>query len=180
MYEFIIFLLYFWPISAVVCYIAHFIFEDLKADRELSDPISLFFGCLFMGPFGLFIVYGAYREETRWERESAQRKIKLQATKEKKRNAAVREFPTLVEKIFLDFSKIDNLEKEESINFYKDIEKVCIQCSSLSPNEIENVDNLKDILIHARLNILSFYEQNSLKGAEKLAKKIGVTLKKLK
>ena len=180
MYEFLLFLLFFWPISAVICYIAHFIFDDLKADRELSDPISLFFACLFIGPFGLFFVYGAYREQTRWDRESAKRKIKLQATKERKRNAAVQEFPILVEKIFLDFQKIDNLEKGELINFYKDIEKICIHCSSLDPKEIENEDNLKDILIHARLNILSFYEQNSLKGAEKLAKKIGVTIKKLK
>jgi len=180
MYEFLIFLFIFWPVSGVVCYVSHFIFEDLKADRELSDPISLFFGCLFLGPFGLFIVYGAYREQTRWDRESAKRKIKLQATKERKYNAAIKEFPILVEKIFLDFNNIDNLEKGELINFYKDIEKICIHCSSLGPKEIENVDNLKDILIHARLNILSFYEQNSLKGAEKLAKKIGVTIKKLK
>tara|TARA_Y100000768_G_scaffold335165_1_gene276238 strand:- start:1524 stop:2066 length:543 start_codon:yes stop_codon:yes gene_type:complete len=180
MYEFLLFLFYFWPISGLISFIAHFHIDSLEADFRLSGVPQVFFSCLVIGPFGLIMVYNAYRDDTKWERESVKRKAKLKATKEKKFKTAIDEFPGVMNEISADFNAIDSLDTKSLINFFKKIDKICGYCAALNSSQIENKDRLKEILIYSRLNVLSFYEKNSLNGSEKLAKKIALIIKKLK
>ena len=180
MYEFFLFLFYFWPISGLISFIAHFYVDSLKDDLKLGGVPQVFFSCLVIGPFGLIIVYNSYRDDTEWERESVKRKAKLKATKEKKLETAIDQFPGVMDEISADFNEIDNLDAKSLKNFFKKIDKICGYCAVLNSSQIENKDRLKEILIYSRLNVLSFYEKNSLNGSEKLAKKIASIIKKLK
>jgi hypothetical protein len=174
------FLFYFWLISGLIGFFSNFFIDGLKEDLGKDSMSSLFFASLFLGPISLIIAYSAHREDTEWERESIQRKAKLKATKEKKLKTAVDEYPRVMNEISADFIEIDNLDTNKLINFYKKIDKICGYYSFLDSSQIDNKSRLKEILIYSRLNVLSFYEQNSIKGSEKLAKKIASTIKALK
>lgn len=127
-----------------------------------------------------YALLSGFFEDLNFEKRERQRLAKVKATKERKLQTAITEFPTLMESIYEDFIAIDNADNDLIASFYKKIDKICGYCAALKFSQIENKDRLKEILIYSRLNVLSFYEKNSLKGSDKLAKKITTTIKKLK
>jgi hypothetical protein len=180
MYEFFIFLAFAWPISGLISLIAHFQLEDLKYDLENNGIIMTFVACFALGIFGLPMVYSSYQDSIRWEKDSAKRKAKSKATKERKLKNALENFPKVFDDVSKQFNEINTTNIEPSINFYKKIEEICGYCSALNSSQIRNKETLREILIFSRLNVLTFYENNNLKNSDKLAKKIATTLKKLK
>ena len=108
------------------------------------------------------------------------RSAKAKATKEKNLKKAIDAYPKVLEELHNNLLIINELNTSEIINFYEKINEICGHCNRLGLSRISQKEKLKEILIYSRLNILSFYEDNKIDGAEKLAEKVTKIIKKLK
>ena len=75
---------------------------------------------------------------------------------------------------------IENNESSIDKKFFDNIKKIISYCAVLNINKTVNKKVLRDVLIFARINVLQFYENNNIKNANTLSKKINATLKKIK
>lgn len=119
-------------------------------------------------------------DERKQRKEFEMRSAKAKATKEKNLKKSIDTYPKVLEDLHNNLLIINELDKAEIINFYKKINEICGHCTRLGSSRISQKEKLKEILIYSRLNILSFYEDNKIDGAEKLAEKVTKIIKKLK
>jgi CBS-domain-containing membrane protein len=148
--------------------------------------IGGFFVFLFVGVFVVTVLLVAFAtwedsaSQKKYELEMIARSAKAKATREKKLKNAIDAYPNSLEELHQNFSVISELDQDSQVRFYKKVEEICDYCTTLGKTRITEKDKLKEILIYARLNLLSFYENNKIDGAEKLADKVTKTIKKLK
>ena len=153
---------------------------------DAGDIVLFIVAFVFLGPivFTIFIAlhneYDDHSRNVKYENEARQRAQKAKKTREKNIELAKNEYPALITELSNNLKAINESQAKPSKEFYKKIEKICRFCSLLKIADIPDKEILKDILIYSRLNVLSFYEDNSLEGGEKLAKKIITLIKKLK
>ena len=119
-------------------------------------------------------------QSSKWRKETEMRSAKAKATKEKNLKKSIDTYPKVLEELHNNLLIINELDTAEIINFYKKINEICGHCNRLGSSRISQKEKLKEILIYSRLNILSFYEDNKIDGAEKLAEKVTKIIKKLK
>tara|TARA_A100001035_G_C27727022_1_gene474901 strand:+ start:159 stop:680 length:522 start_codon:yes stop_codon:yes gene_type:complete len=135
------------------------------------------FGTIFLV---LWDMFSDFFREANIENERQQRSQKAKKTRERNIKLAAKEYPELLNELSNVLKTLNESQAKPSIEFYEKIEKMCRFCSFLKIAELSDKKRLKDVLIYSRLNVLSFYEENSIKGGEKLAKKISTLIKKLK
>jgi hypothetical protein len=119
-------------------------------------------------------------QSSKWRKETEMRSAKAKATKEKNLKKAIDAYPKVLEELHNNLLRINELDTAEIINFYDKIKEICAYCTRLGSSRISQKEKLKKILIYSRLNILTFYEDNKIDGAEKLAEKVTKIIKKLK
>lgn len=119
-------------------------------------------------------------DASKHRKETEMRSAKAKATKEKNLKKAIDAYPKVLEELHNNLLIINELDTAEIINFYEKINEICGHCTRLGSSRISQKEKLKEILVYSRLNILSFYEDNKIDGAEKLAEKVTKIIKKLK
>jgi len=99
---------------------------------------------------------------------------------EKRKEKALKDYPLLLKDLEETLKLIENNESSIDKKFFDNIKKIISYCAVLNINKTVNKKVLRDVLIFARINVLQFYENNNIKNANTLSKKINATLKKIK
>lgn len=153
--------------------------------QGVIGPVGFFVVFLFgsMGVFIILVIISTVQDSydnQKYEKEMQERSAKAKATREKKRKIALEAYPEALNDLHQNLSVIDSFDTSSLTKFYEKVDVICGYCSSLAASKISDKEKLKEVLIYARLNVLSFYESNNIDGAEKLAEKVTKIIKKLK
>ena len=152
-------------------------YDDYDDDDPGPSPFAI--NCA-MGPItlGFAIVYSwqLSKETKEAEAEEIKRKENAQKTKDD----AISKYPSLLNSLKIKYEEIQSDNSKLSKKYFDEIKKILDYCTRLKIDEIPDKGELKIILIYARMNVLEFFENNDLKNAENLSKKITKILKKIK
>jgi hypothetical protein len=137
--------------------------------------MSLFFGYMMI-PLVLEEIETATNERVKRERN----KLKREESIKKKRKEAEENYENLSMKLFNKIENFENTTSKVDKRFFLDVIKLADYFNAFKINEIKNIEQLKRILIFARLNLNQYYETHELKGGDAARKKITSVLKKIK
>jgi hypothetical protein len=119
--------------------------------------------------------------ELQAEKERKKQEVKIRA--EKKRNAEIRakrNYLSQINKIKKDLEKSDYDTSKLSLGFFTDCRKLSISILLLKKRDKKNMEEAKELLVFARLNLQEFFLEKSIDNYKEVQQDIEDALKKLK
>ena len=152
--------------------------------QEDEDWSGVLVGGIVMGIIGgpillIFVIWAFFKDKKMDAqiKKDEERRIKYA---EKRKEKALKDYPLLLKNLEETLKLIENNESNIDKKFFDNIKKIISYCAILNINKTANKKVLRDVLVFARINVLQFYENNNIKNANTLSKKINATLKKIK
>lgn len=156
---------------------------DFRRNSTFANIImSLFFGYIMI-PMVLEEIETATNKRVKRERNKLKRQKSIKKEREsikKKRKKAEENYENLSMKLFNKIENFENTTSKVDTRFFLDVIKLADYFNAFKINEIKNIEQLKRILIFARLNLNQYYETHELKGGDAAREKITSVLKKIK
>jgi len=153
--------------------------NDAIDDGDDTSPSPFTLNCI-MGPISLGFAIAQGLELRKEAKYAEAQEIKRKENTQKRKDDAILKYPSLLNSLKIKYKEIQSDNSKLSKKYFDEIKKILDYCSILSIDEISDKDELRTILIYARMNILEFFESNNLKNADNLSKKITTILKKIK
>jgi hypothetical protein len=175
--EFFLFLIISWPVVGLIMVLIGYIND--AGDYRNDTGNNVFMG-LFLGYIMVPLVLGDVETATNERAKRKRNKLKREESNKKKRLEAEENYITLSMKLFNKIENFENMTPEIDKSFFLDILKLADYFKAFEINEIKNIEQLRRILIFARLNLNQYYETHELKGGDAARKKITSVLKKIK
>ena len=133
--------------------------------------------------FGASFLWDSFKEHSDRQAEKERKKQEVKIKAQKKRNAekrAKKNYLSQIHKLKKDLEKTDYDTSKLSLGFFTDCRKLAKSILLLNKRDKKNMEEAKELLIFARLNLQEFFLEKSIDNYKDVQQDIEDALKKLK